>query len=166
MVWKFSLLLTGIHKTPNYFKPNEYTGKHGVIMARNPLFAYSHVYYAGIAAYTNTKEWRCRASVPLQETHKDRFLGTKSTSLKVEGCSTDFHIEGIKFCGILHFRSTRHLWANLILSLSLGWGMKKNKHRSLPSKPKATSLSGSLKFYVSSHKVTERILTSSYEKHT
>lgn len=33
---------------------------------KNTLFAYSHVYYTGIAAYTNTKEWQYMANTPLQ----------------------------------------------------------------------------------------------------
>lgn len=53
-----SQLLTGIHKTPNYFKTNEWQ--------RNTPFAKSYVYYTSIAVYTNTKECQCMANVPLQ----------------------------------------------------------------------------------------------------
>lgn len=59
------LLLTGIHKTPNYLGL-PMNGKEILYLQRNTLFAYSRVYYACIAVFTNTKECQCMANMPLQ----------------------------------------------------------------------------------------------------
>lgn len=96
-----TLLLTGTHKTPNYFKPNEHMGHNG----KGILCLHSAMFTVLVQLHTptpkNGRAWQtCLYNKPTWTDFQDPKA---PTSLEAEGHSTDFHIEGTKFCDIFLF---------------------------------------------------------------